>query len=125
MSTITEQNWQLLKEVRAELGLDKAPEPDHAEESRREPKTFTKRSKDGSLVTYYKPREKTPQTNPFPPRPGELVASEWINMEAKRSGYAPAYVRQKLWLGDYDERIIKRQIHTRLVYIKDKKKGLK
>lgn len=121
MSTITERNWQMLMEVRKELGLDKEPEPE-PEDPRTNRATYRYTDKrTGEVLEYERDRPHEPQTNPFPPNPVELSMSEWIAQEAKRSGYAPAYVRQKFCRGEYNSRINIRKIHYRLTYISEKK----
>lgn len=120
MSTINERNWEMFREVRKELGLDKVPDPEVEPPEIKKFHRF-RDPKTGELISYEHDRPKLPNLqNAFPPRPGEVCRSEWISREAARSGLTVNTVRHKLDIGDYDSRITIRKVHHRLNYISEK-----
>lgn len=115
--SITEQSWEILRDVRRELGLDKAPEPDIEEvvlhERARPP---------GSSMT----RRDKPKAQPYrkaasskvdlAPRPSETQLKQWVTEEAKRSGLCYNTVWCRIRDGKYGVEL--RKVHPKLIYVR-------
>lgn len=122
MNTITEQNWEILRQVRAELKLDKEP-PEPAQETDEKKYYHFRDAKTGALLRY----SKTPgprAVDPRKPRPGEMSVKEWSIKESARSGYAVNTIRIRFYDGYYDDRLTHRRVDAHTSYVKEKPQSL-
>jgi len=114
MNTINERNWQMLHDIRKEIGLDKS-QPVELEEvvapsdRARPPYSVTRKIDTRRSYTRRNPSEDEK------PRPGEVTMKEFIATEAARCGRSRNSIWHRINSGKYGVTI--RRVNRHLVYI--------
>jgi len=110
--TITESNWQMLSEIRKELGFDKEPEPT-AEESR-----INERRHERHRSLVFKDRKRAQRPPDHYPKEGEIPLGKWIRQEAEKNQIALS----SMWARFHDRNLARtltiRRVNSRVMFVK-------